>query len=88
MIRRRVLRRFIGIAAILAFAAAAYSFLWAISSFSLSFADCGGENSINASTFRCQRATWLSYAFWAFVVASAALTMAWLSMRSADRDVR
>ena len=45
---------------------AAFCLLWAVSSFSLAFADCHGTVSLSSSSFRCQRPVVLEYAFFAF----------------------
>ena len=76
----------LGIGAILAFLASGYLFLWAISSFNLAFADCGGLISLDAPTYRCQRAVWLSYAFWLFLAIGAVCTMSYFAVRSRKED--
>jgi hypothetical protein len=53
------------VASVACFVLAAFSLLWAISSFSLSFADCQGVHSLSASNFRCQRHVLLQVVFFA-----------------------
>ena len=59
---------FLVICAVIVLLLAVSSFLWAISSVELSFVDCNGHYSLDATNFRCQRAVWLTYAFWPFSI--------------------
>jgi hypothetical protein len=67
----------------------AFSLLWAISSFSLSFADCQGAHSLSASNFRCQRPVLLQLAFLGFLGAflgfGAMAVIRWYRNRRAPR---
>ena len=63
--------------ALVSLAISAFCLLWAISSFSMSFADCQGVHTLSAARFRCQRpmllqlgfllsgTAGLAFAFWA-----------------------
>jgi hypothetical protein len=86
MTRKILLRRIVAAAAVFSFAAAAYSFLWGVSSSSLAFADCRGTFAIDAENFRCARPIWLTYAFWAFIVLGGALKIGYVALREAADD--
>lgn len=69
-------------AALLAFAASAYSILWAISAISLAFTACDGTYSIDAASFRCQRPVILEYAFLLFALVGIGFSVwAWVRSR-------
>ena len=73
--------RFLVVCSIIAFAIAAYFFLWAISSADLAFVDCNGTYSLHAESFRCRRPVLLTHAFWAFSVIGTVFTI-WTLVRA------